>query len=71
MSTTKKESPSFGGNVTMEIKGKSGRDISRLSHHSGEKEVLFPAGTRFKIVSRNEDTYHQSGKVTHFVLEEV
>jgi phage-related protein (TIGR01555 family) len=66
MSTTKKSEPSFGGNVSLTIHGKSGRDISGLSGHPGEKEVLFPSGTRFKVVSRT-----QSGGKAHITIQEV
>jgi phage-related protein (TIGR01555 family) len=41
----------FGGNTRFEVKGKTGRDISKLSHYPGEAEVLFKAGTRFKVIS--------------------
>lgn len=38
------------------VHGKTGRDISKLSTHPGEAEVLFRSGTRFKVVSNDGDT---------------
>jgi hypothetical protein len=46
--------------------GKNGRDISGLSHHNGEQEVLFPAGSKFKIESKTTSY----GK-NHITLKEV
>ena len=66
MSTTKKLSPDFGGNVQLTVHGKTGRDISKLSGHPSEQEVLFPAGTRFKVVDRSE----KHGK-SYITLQEV
>lgn len=43
----------FSGNVSFEIHGRTGRDVSKLSSHPHEKEVLFKSGTRFKVVSRS------------------
>lgn len=42
----------FSGNVAFEVHGKNGRDISKLSSHPSESEVLFKAGSRFKVVSK-------------------
>jgi hypothetical protein len=41
----------FGGNTTFKITaiGKRGASIQQLSHHHGEKEVLFAARTYFKV----------------------
>lgn len=39
----------------LRISGKSGRDISQLSHSPGEEEVLFKSGTKFKVLKRTED----------------
>ena len=43
----------FSGPHTFEIHGKTGRDVSKLSSHQSENEVLFKSGTRFKVVSRS------------------
>lgn len=42
----------FSGDVRFEIHGKTGRDIQKLSSHPGEAEVLFRAGTRFRVKSK-------------------
>lgn len=52
----------FSGNLRLEVHGKSGRDVSKISNHKSEAEVLFPAGTRFKV---------ESNKGGHVVLREV
>ena len=54
--STAKGLAGFHGNTEFRIKGKSGRDISKLSSHPGEKEVLFPSGTRFIVKSNNGGT---------------
>lgn len=51
MSTSKGKG--FKANVKFSIKGKTGRNISRLSLHPGEREVLFRSGTRFKVKSND------------------
>ena len=48
-------SPTFAGNVEFRILSNTGRDISSFSMFPGEQEVLFPAGTRFYIVSKELD----------------
>ena len=39
----------FGGNTHFEIHGKTGKDIQKLSNYHGEAEVLFRAGTKFRV----------------------
>lgn len=51
--TSSSKGSGFGGNVKYEIHGKTGRDIQPLSFYPGEAEVLFRAGTRFKVVSND------------------
>lgn len=48
--------------VTMEIHGRSGRDVSALSNYPNEHEVLFKSGTPFRVRERNGN---------HIVLDEV
>ena len=45
----------FSGNVEFRIMSSSGRDISSVSMFPGEQEILFPAGTRFYILSKTMD----------------
>jgi hypothetical protein len=59
LSTTTNEavarSPTFAGNVEFRILSSTGRDISSVSMFPGEQEILFPAGTRFYVVSKMVD----------------
>lgn len=59
LSTTTNEavarSPTFAGNVEFRILSSTGRDISFVSMFPGEQEILFPAGTRFYVVSKIVD----------------
>ncbi|WP_231990116.1 ADP-ribosyltransferase [Mycobacterium sp. 852002-51971_SCH5477799-a] len=48
-------SPTFAGNVEFRILSKSGRDISPFSLFPGEREVLFPPGTKFYVSSKRID----------------
>jgi hypothetical protein len=45
----------FGGKVKYQIQSKTGKDVSTYSQHSGEKEVLFKSGTRFRVVKIEQD----------------
>lgn len=68
-STTKKRNPTFEGDVHIIIESKTGRDISQLSAIRSEEEVLFPAGTQFKVVDimdNEEDT-----DILEIYLEEI
>jgi hypothetical protein len=61
MSTSKNQG-TWSGSHTYEVHGKSGRDVSKLSHHPNEAEVLFKSGTRFLV---------KDIKGTHITLEEI
>lgn len=50
--STSKNSSTWHGDLRFEIHGKSGRDISKLSSHPDESEVLFKSGSRFKVTGR-------------------
>jgi hypothetical protein len=52
----------WSGGTKFIIQSKNGKDVSHLSHHPGEKEVLFRSNTRFRVT-------HRDGKVVH--MEEV
>ena len=56
----------FGGNVRFIINARHGKRIERLSQHPSEREVLFKAGTRFRVLSKEPD-----GGTTYIHLEEV
>ncbi|WP_243393756.1 ADP-ribosyltransferase [Mycobacterium ahvazicum] len=49
------EGPAFGGNVEFRIFSLTGRDISSFSMYPGEKEVLFPPGSKFYVENRTVD----------------
>ena len=57
----------WSGDVRMEMRGKTGRDVSSLSGTgSHEKEVLFKYGTHFNVISNVT-----KGGLTHIVVEEI
>lgn len=41
----------FSGNVHIHVNGQNGVNVSKISKHSSEREVLFMPGTRFKVDS--------------------
>jgi hypothetical protein len=49
------QSPTFGGNVEFRILSNTGRDISAVSLIPAEQEILFPARTKFFVLSRTLD----------------
>ena len=55
--STSKDKDIWNGNVQFVVTSKSGRDISRISKHPHEEEVLFKSGTRFRI------TKNEGGKI--------
>ena len=68
-STSKREDWVWGGNHQFLIHGHSGKLISEISHFPGEAEVLFKAGTRFKVLAREPD--EKNPAKINFVLGEV
>ena len=56
----------FGRIQNFVIRSKTGRYIAPYTRSYYEYEVLFPAGTKFKVIKRDED-----GPYTHIVMEEV
>jgi hypothetical protein len=53
-SSTLGDTSAFGGNVIIEIQGKTGLNISPISQFENENEVLFGTNQKFKIVSAEE-----------------
>ncbi|OBI02513.1 ADP-ribosyltransferase [Mycobacterium scrofulaceum] len=49
------QSPTFAGNTEFRIWSTTGRDISSVSMYPGEQEILFPAGSKFYVVSKTVD----------------
>jgi hypothetical protein len=66
-STSKDPARQFSGNVQFIIHSKKGRFIEPISYHEHEKEVLFKAGAKFKVVKMDK----RSSGVTYITLEEV
>lgn len=67
--STSKDTPRFipGGSVALQIIGKNGVDISNISlHGNAEKEVLFPRGTKFKVLKAKQ---HDQGGWVAIVQE--
>ncbi len=56
----------FRGNLVLHIKQHSGVALGVVSHFKHEKEVLIPAGRRFKITKSRK-----AGNVTHLYLRQV
>lgn len=66
-SSTSKNSNTWSGNTHFTIhKPKSGVDVSSISSHPSEAEVIMPADTYYRVLSRK-----QSGGTTYIELEEV
>ncbi|SDU89449.1 ADP-ribosyltransferase domain-containing protein [Jiangella alkaliphila] len=57
-----------GGNAFITIVGRTGADIRALSSFAHEAEVLFPPGTRFRVVGRSWDDRRECWS---FLIEEV
>jgi hypothetical protein len=49
--STSKSMHVWGGDLKFTIQSKTGRSIEHISKHSGEHEVLFKSGTRFRVKS--------------------
>lgn len=49
------QSPAFAGNVEFRILSNTGRDISAVSLIPAEQEILFPARTKFFVLSNTLD----------------
>lgn len=59
------EQAAFGGNVFLQINGRTGVNISSFSKYGGEREVLFMPGTRFRV----DDVVQSNGRYTITVTE--
>jgi hypothetical protein len=66
-STSSSITRKFSGNTTFIIHSKTGREVDAVSHHDYEKEVLFKAKTKFKVLKYEK----RSDGVTYITLEEV
>ena len=58
-------SKAFSGNVLFVIHSRHGKDVQPYSQHPSEKEVLFTADTRFRVLG-----VERRGDDTHIEMEE-
>ncbi|USN14468.1 putative morphogenesis protein [Janthinobacterium phage vB_JliS-Donnerlittchen] len=65
VSTSAGENAAFSGNVYLKVNGTSGVDIAQFSKYTGEREVLFMPGTRFRV----DDVQSTGGKYIITVTE--
>ncbi len=65
-STAAASDAKFPGDAHIEIKTKTGRDISGVSLKPGEREVLIPPGASFRVLSRDD-----TGTPLKLKLEEI
>lgn len=61
------QSPTFAGNTEFRIWSTTGRDVSSVSTFPGEQEILFPAGSKFYVVSKIVDP--QTGRMIIEMIE--
>lgn len=61
------QSPTFAGNTEFRIWSTTGRDVSAVSMFPGEQEILFPAGSKFYVVSKVVDP--QTGRTIIEMIE--
>ncbi|MFC5408019.1 ADP-ribosyltransferase [Larkinella bovis] len=65
-STSRTSGKEFNGNVKYVIESINGRSIEKLSQFESEQEILFDAGTQFKVLEVSD-----VGGVTYIRLEEL
>ncbi|GAB4621091.1 hypothetical protein MOKP122_39850 [Mycobacterium avium subsp. hominissuis] len=61
------QSSAFAGNTEFRIWSTTGRDVSSVSMYPDEKEILFPAGSKFYVVSKTVDP--QTGRTIIEMIE--
>ena len=59
----------FGDNLMLVIKSKKGVDIKAISHYPGEDEVVFRAGSKFKVLNVYQETTRKYGFGKGWVVE--
>ena len=59
----------FGDNVMLVIKSKKGADIKAISHYPSEDEIVFRAGSRFKVLKVYQETEKKFGFGKGWVIE--
>ncbi|WP_019732524.1 ADP-ribosyltransferase [Mycobacterium avium] len=61
------QSSAFAGNTEFRIWSTTGRDVSSVSMYPDEKEILFPAGSKFYVASKTVDP--QTGRTIIEMIE--
>ena len=59
----------FGDNLMLVIKSKKGVDVKAISHYSSEDEIVFRAGSKFKVLKVYQETTRKYGFGRGWVVE--
>lgn len=59
----------FGDNMMLVIKSKKGVDVKAISHYASEDEVVFRAGSKFKVINVYKETTRKYGFGKGWVVE--
>lgn len=59
----------FGDNLMLVIKSKKGVDVKAISHYASEDEIVFRAGSKFKVLKVYQETIRKYGFGRGWVVE--
>jgi hypothetical protein len=59
----------FGDNLMLVIKSKKGVDVKAISHYASEDEIVFRAGSRFKVLNVYQEETRKYGFGKGWVVE--
>ena len=59
----------FGDNLMLVIKSKNGADVKAISHYASEDEIVFRAGSRFKVIGVYQEKTRKYGFGKGWVVE--
>lgn len=59
----------FGDNLMLVIKSKKGVDVKAISHYASEDEIVFRAGSKFKVLKVYQETTRKYGFGRGWVVE--
>lgn len=59
----------FGDNVMLVIKSKKGADVKAISHYASEDEIVFRAGSQFKVLKVYQESTQKYGFGKGWVIE--
>ena len=71
LSTSRTKRGAFDGTLNFVIKSKTGSNVEKLSNFEHEAEVLFKAGTRFKVLAKEEYFHSRLGRTVTIIMEEI